>query len=127
MSSLYTEAAALAQGPTAERLRALRRLVPRARIQAILRRTGQARRRSLRLPAWFMVWYVIALGLFCRASYRQVFKWLQPFRRKGTPGAPRSARPASGWGWPRCSTSPSKWSNSRQRRRRRAPSIRACG
>jgi DDE family transposase/transposase IS4-like protein len=33
-----------------------------------------------------MVWFVIALGLFCRDSYRQVFKWLQPFRRKGTPG-----------------------------------------
>jgi hypothetical protein len=32
------------------------------------------------------VWFVIALGLFCRDSYRQVFKWLQPFRRKGTPG-----------------------------------------
>src|SRR5437764_9954393 len=40
----------------------------------------------MRLPAWFMVWFVIALGLFCRDSYRQVFKWLQPFRRKGTPG-----------------------------------------
>ena len=52
----------------------------------MLRRTGHARRRYLRLPAWFMIWFVIALGLFCRDSYRQVFKWLQPFRRKGTPG-----------------------------------------
>jgi hypothetical protein len=51
-----------------------------------LRRSGHARRRYLRLPAWFMVWFVIALGLFCRDSYRQVFKWLQPFRRQGTPG-----------------------------------------
>ena len=33
-----------------------------------------------------MVWFVIALGLFCRDSYRQVFKWLQPYRRQGTPG-----------------------------------------
>ena len=33
-----------------------------------------------------IVGFVIALGLFCRDSYRQVFKWLQPFRRKGTPG-----------------------------------------
>jgi hypothetical protein len=86
MPSLYSEAATLAQWPTAERLRALKRIVPRARIQDILRRTGHARRRYLRLPAWFMVWFVIALGLFCRDSYRQVFKWLQPFRRKGTPG-----------------------------------------
>jgi hypothetical protein len=29
---------------------------------------------------------VVGIGLFCRDSYRQVFKWLQPFRRTGTPG-----------------------------------------
>jgi len=86
LTSLYTTAATLAQWPTAERLRALKRIIPRAQVQAVLRRTGHARRRYLRLPAWFMVWFVIALGLFCRDSYRQVFKWLQPFRRKGTPG-----------------------------------------
>ena len=86
MPSLYTDAATLAQWPTAERLHALRRIIPRVTIQAVLRRTGHARRRYLRLPAWFMVWFVIALGLFCRDSYRQVFKWLQPFRRQGTPG-----------------------------------------
>jgi len=76
----------LAQWPTAERVRALKRIIPRAKVQAVLRHTGHARRRYLRLPAWFMVWFVIALGLFCPDSYRQVFKWLQPFRRKGTPG-----------------------------------------
>lgn len=86
MPSLYRPAATLAQWPTAERIRALKRILPRARIQAVLRRTGHARRRYRRLPAWFMVWFVVALGLFCRDSYRQVFKWLQPFRRKGTPG-----------------------------------------
>lgn len=86
MSSLYTEAAALAQWPTTERIDALKRLFPRAKVDTILRQTGHARRRYLRLPAWFMVWFIVALGLFCRDSYRQVFKWLQPFRRKGTPG-----------------------------------------
>src|SRR5882724_3807593 len=86
MNSLSTDARTLMQWPTAERVRALKRIIPRAKVQEILRRTGHARRRYLRLPAWFMVWFVIALGLFCRDSYRQVFKWLQPFRRKGTPG-----------------------------------------
>jgi hypothetical protein len=86
MPSLYTDADTLEQWPTAERLRALKRILPRAKVDAILRRTGHARRRYLRLPAWFMVWFVVALGLFCRDSYRQVFKWLQPFRRNGTPG-----------------------------------------
>jgi hypothetical protein len=85
MHSLSTDAVTLAQWPTAERVRALKRIIPRAKVQEVLRRTGHARRRYLRLPAWFMVWFVIALGLFCRDSYRQVFKWLQPFRRHGTP------------------------------------------
>ncbi len=86
MHRLDTDVDALSQWPTAERVRALKRIIPRAKVQEVLRRTGHARRRYLRLPAWFMVWFVIALGLFCRDSYRQVFKWLQPFRRKGTPG-----------------------------------------
>lgn len=86
MTSLYTNPDTLAQWPTTERLRALKRLIPHAHLQAVLRRTGHAQRRYLRLPADFMVWFVIALGLFCRDSYRQVFKWLQPFRRQGTPG-----------------------------------------
>jgi hypothetical protein len=33
-----------------------------------------------------VVWFVIALGLFCRDSYRHVFKWLQPYTPTGTPG-----------------------------------------
>ena len=82
MNSLSTDAATLARWPTAERGRALKRIIPRATVQAVLRRTGHGRRRYLRLPAWFMVWFVIALGLFGRDSYRQVFKWLQPFRRR---------------------------------------------
>ena len=86
MSRLGTEAATLAQGPTAERVRARKRSIPRAHVQAVRRRTGHARRRYLRLPAWFRVWFVIALGLLCRDGYRQGFKWLQPFRRRGTPG-----------------------------------------
>ena len=86
MHPLYTTTARAAQWPVTQRLRALQRLVPRANIQAVLRRTGHARRRYLRLPAWFMVWFVIALGLFCRDCYCQVFRWLQPFRRHGTPG-----------------------------------------
>ena len=45
MLSLYTDAATLAQWPTRERLRALKRIVPRANVQAVLRRTGHAERR----------------------------------------------------------------------------------
>ena len=71
--------------PTRERLRALKRIIPRARVEEVLARTGHDRAHCPRLPAWFMVWFVIALGLFCRDCYRQVFRWLQPFRKGGTP------------------------------------------
>src|ERR1700682_5647960 len=80
------EADAFASWPTRERLRALKRIIPRARVEEVLARTGHDRAHCSRLPGWFMVWFVIALGLFCRGSYRQVFRWLQPYRSKaGTP------------------------------------------
>jgi hypothetical protein len=75
MSSFYTDTANLAQWPTAERIQALQRILPHAKVDAVLRRTGHAQRRYLRLPAWFMVWFVVALGLVYRDSYRQVLKW----------------------------------------------------
>src|SRR6266481_5851008 len=79
------EADAFASWPTRERLRALKRIIPRARVEEVLARTGRDRAHCPRLPGWFMVWFVIALGLFCRDCYRQVFRWLQPFRKGGTP------------------------------------------
>src|SRR5262249_60214296 len=38
-----------------------------------------------RLPKWFMVWFVIGMGLFATDCYRQVFRWLNRFRKKSTP------------------------------------------
>jgi hypothetical protein len=86
MSALQHEVEQLAQQPSAERVRALQRIVPRAAVQAALRSTGQLQRRCPRLPKWFMVWFVIALALFCTDRYCQVYKWLQRWRRRGTPG-----------------------------------------
>ncbi len=51
-------------------------------MEEVLARTGHDRSHCPRLPGWFMVWFVIALGLFCRDCYRQVFRWLQPFRTR---------------------------------------------
>jgi hypothetical protein len=86
MSATECEIAHLAEQPTPERVQALKRIIGRRDIQAVLRITEQDRRRCRRLPPWFMVWFVIALGLFCCDCYRQVYRWLQPFRRRGTPG-----------------------------------------
>lgn len=85
MIDIGKEAGACAAWPTRERLRALKRIIPRARVEEVLARTGHDRAPCARLPAWFMVWFVIALGLSCRDCYRQVFRWLQPYRKGGTP------------------------------------------
>src|SRR5918998_4967776 len=82
------EADAFASRPTRERLRALKRIIPRTRVEDALDRTGRDRTPCPRLPGWFLVWFVIALGLFCRDCYRQVFRWLQTFRPNANP--PRS-------------------------------------
>ena len=75
MIDIGTEVDALASWPTRERIRALKRIIPRARVEEVLARTGHDRARCRRLPGWFLVWFVIALGLFCRDCYRQVFRW----------------------------------------------------
>ena len=71
---------------TAERVQALKRIVPKSSIAKILKRCGGERRHCRRLPRWFVVWFVISLGLFCSDSYRQIFRWLHRFRKKITPG-----------------------------------------
>ena len=63
MIDIGKEANAFASWPTQERLHALKRLIPRARVEEVLARTGQDRSFCCRLPGWFMVWFVIALGL----------------------------------------------------------------
>jgi hypothetical protein len=83
---LRKETDALASWPTQERLRALQRIIPRAQVEEVLAHTGHDRSFCARLPSWFMVWFIIALGLCCRDCYRQVFRWLQPFRPGATPG-----------------------------------------
>ena len=72
--------------PTDERLRALQRIIPRSQVDAVLAQTGHDQAVCSRLPAWFMVWFVIGIGLFCRDCYRQIFRWLQPFHPGATPG-----------------------------------------
>lgn len=71
---------------TAERVAALKQIVPKAAIGVVLRKCGQGTAPCRRLPRWFVVWFVIAMALFCRDSYRQVFRWLHRFCPGGTPG-----------------------------------------
>jgi hypothetical protein len=84
MLGLDKEVAALGQQPTAERAKALKRIIPCSTIKSILKQTGQWRY-CRRLPKWFMVWFVVGMGLFSTDCYRQIFRWLQRFRPKSIP------------------------------------------
>lgn len=76
---------ALTQLPTDERIRALERIIPVKWVQEVLHETGHDKRHCPCLPHWFMVYFVLGMGLFPKDSYRQIYKNLQRFRRGGTP------------------------------------------
>ena len=83
MIALGKDVAALSR---ADRLAGLRRIIPLALIRQVLQESGKDRSVCSRLPAAFMVHFVLALGLFCRDCYRQVFRWLRRWSPAGVPG-----------------------------------------
>lgn len=84
MINLDKEVQAILQLPTDERLRALKRILPKRTLQAILRKANRRQGRCKRLPGWFMIWFVVTMGLYCRDDYRQVYRWMNG--RGGAPG-----------------------------------------
>jgi hypothetical protein len=52
------------------------RFLPRERVDAVLTQTGRASIRERDLPAHVVVYYVIALALYMRSSYREVLRCL---------------------------------------------------
>ena len=89
MLRLGAEAAALARWSDAERLCALKRIIPRRAVTEALRRCGRDRTFCPVLPAWLVVWFVVGIGLFCGDCYRQVYRWLLRWA-KDRPVPPRS-------------------------------------
>src|SRR5215208_6799993 len=86
MSRFGKEAEELARWPHRERATALKRIVPRRVVKQVLRECGLDGA-CPRLPGWLVIWVVIGLGLFCRDSCRQVYRWLCPWtRRREVPG-----------------------------------------
>lgn len=89
MSWLGTEAAALGRWSDAERLCALKHIIPARCVTESLRACRAGRRRCGVVPDWFVVWFVVGIGLFCGDCYRQVYRWLVRWAR-GRPVPPRS-------------------------------------
>lgn len=84
MSALGQEAAALSR---AVRLSGLKRIVSREAVNGALRECGKGRTACPRVADLLMVWFVLAMGLFCRDCYRQLYRWLRPWDKKQ--GVPR--------------------------------------
>lgn len=83
MDVLGTEAVALSR---AERVAALYRIIPREKVKQAIRKTGRDRSPCVRVSAVFLVYFVLALGLFCTDCYRQVFRWLKRWKQGSVPG-----------------------------------------
>jgi hypothetical protein len=83
MFRIGKEAVALSR---AQRIGALYRIIPREKVKRILRTTGRDRAFCARLPALFVVYFLLAMGLFCNDCYRQIFRWLRPWRKGSVPG-----------------------------------------
>ncbi len=64
-----------------ERIAALQRIVPKRIVNQVLSRTAKDRSYCKHLPAWLVLWFVVALGLFSGESYRQVYRWLVRFSK----------------------------------------------
>jgi hypothetical protein len=80
------DAAGLAPWSAPQRLTALKRIIPPAKVTAALRRAGRGRTFCPRTPDEFMVLFIIAMGLFSSDCYRQLYRWLVPWKEGDVPG-----------------------------------------
>src|SRR4029079_16807171 len=88
MYAIGKDAARLAPWSTKQRLAALKRIIPPKKVTAALRKAGRGQTFCPRTPDAFMMLFVVALGLFCSDCYRQIYRWLVPFKKGDVP--PRS-------------------------------------
>ncbi len=86
MVCIGREAAFLASWSTQQRLTALKRIIPKEKRTAALRRSGRGQTLCPRVGDEFMLLFVVAMGLFASDCYRQIYRWLTVFVKGGTPG-----------------------------------------
>jgi hypothetical protein len=86
MACIGWQAAKLQQWSTRQRLSALKSVIPVNHVRAALGYGGGEPSHCRRVGDIFMVWFVIALGLCNRDAYRQVYRWLVPWKKGDVPG-----------------------------------------
>lgn len=86
MAAPGLEAATLSRWSRVERLTALKRIISTRAVTEALRLGGRGGRVCPTAPDWFVVLFVVAMGLFSGDCYRQVCRWLMPrSRHRRTP------------------------------------------
>jgi len=86
MVHIGTEAVELQHWSAHQRLSALKSILPPRKVLAALHHSGGGQSHCPRVGDIFMIWFVIALGLCCRDCYRQVYRWLVPWKKNDVPG-----------------------------------------
>lgn len=86
MVRIGREAACLALWSEQQRLAAIKRILPRRKVKAALRKAGRGKTCCTRTSDEFMMVFVVALGLFCSDCYRQIYRWLVPWKKGDVPG-----------------------------------------
>src|ERR1035438_9043195 len=86
MYSIGREAARLASWTSRPLRKARKRIIPLKKVKAALRRAGRGQSYCPRTCDDFMLWFVVALGLFCSDCYRQIYRWLVPWKKGDVPG-----------------------------------------
>jgi hypothetical protein len=67
------------------RLAGLRRIIPVAVIKQALDGRDEGRSAGRRLPKVFMMQFLLAMGFYCTDCYRQVFRWMRPWKAGDIP------------------------------------------
>ena len=127
MNGIDREVEEFSRWASTKQTTALKRIMPRAKVEEVLLECGQENRHCRRLPKWFMVWFVLGLGLFGRDAYRQVCRWLRPFAKDGVPGRSTVCEARSGLACGRSVCCPHASCSYWAARRRRARFTRGCG
>ena len=86
MFGIGKDAVRLASWSTQQRLTALKRIISKEQVTVALRRAGRGKSFCPRTCDEFMVWFVVALGFFCPDCYRQIYRWLKPWKKGDVPG-----------------------------------------
>jgi hypothetical protein len=80
------EAAVVSRSFRCQRFGALKRIIPAKKVRHALHKTKRDLTFCSRLQAHLVLFFVLAMALFCNDCYRQVFRWMRRWKKGKVPG-----------------------------------------